>query len=46
MAIRRAALERIGPFDVSLEHGGDEQEWQERLAGEPSARLICGRLPH
>jgi GT2 family glycosyltransferase len=31
MAIRRAALERIGPFDVSLEHGGDEQEWQERL---------------
>ncbi len=32
MAIRRSALERIGPFDVSLEHGGDEQEWQERLA--------------
>jgi Glycosyl transferase family 2 len=31
MAIRRAALERVGPFDVSLEHGGDEQEWQERL---------------
>jgi GT2 family glycosyltransferase len=31
MAIRRNALERIGPFDVSLEHGGDEQEWQERL---------------
>jgi hypothetical protein len=34
MAIRRSALERVGPFDVSLEHGGDEQEWQERLAGE------------
>jgi hypothetical protein len=33
MAIRRAALDRVGPFDVSLEHGGDEQEWQERLAG-------------
>jgi GT2 family glycosyltransferase len=32
MAIRRGALERVGPFDVSLEHGGDEQEWQERLA--------------
>jgi hypothetical protein len=34
MAIRRAALERVGPFDVSLEHGGDEQEWQERLRAE------------
>ena len=34
MAIRRAALERSGPFDVSLEHGGDEQELQERLGGE------------
>ncbi len=31
MTIRRSALERIGPFDVELEHGGDEQEWQERL---------------
>ncbi len=31
MAIRRSALERIGPFDVTLEHGGDEQEWQDRL---------------
>jgi hypothetical protein len=31
MAIRRRALERVGPFDVSLEHGGDEQEWQDRL---------------
>jgi GT2 family glycosyltransferase len=37
MTIRRAALEHIGPFDVSLEHGGDEQEWQERLRSEPSA---------
>jgi hypothetical protein len=32
MAIRRSAFERVGPFDVSLEHGGDEQEWQDRLA--------------
>lgn len=32
MAIRRTALERVGPFDVSIAHGGDEQEWQERLA--------------
>ncbi len=31
MAIRRSALERVGPFDVTLEHGGDEQEWQDRL---------------
>jgi GT2 family glycosyltransferase len=31
MAIRRSALERVGAFDESLEHGGDEQEWQDRL---------------
>jgi GT2 family glycosyltransferase len=31
MAVRRRALERIGPFDETLEHGGDEQEWQDRL---------------
>jgi GT2 family glycosyltransferase len=47
MAIRRRALERIGPFDTSLEYGGDEQEWQERLAsaapppnGHPSVGLV------
>jgi GT2 family glycosyltransferase len=41
MTIRRAALERVGPFDVSLEHGGDEQEWQDRLrAEEPGARVL------
>ncbi len=41
MAIRREALERVGPFDVSLEHGGDEQEWQERLrADTPGARVL------
>jgi GT2 family glycosyltransferase len=32
MAIRRRAFDRVGPFDVAIEHGGDEQEWQERLA--------------
>ena len=32
MAIRRSALELVGPFDVSLEHGGDEQDWQDRLS--------------
>jgi GT2 family glycosyltransferase len=41
MAIRRAALRRVGPFDTSLEHGGDEQEWQERLrADNPQARIV------
>jgi GT2 family glycosyltransferase len=41
MAIRRSALERVGPFDVSLEHGGDEQEWQERLRAQtPGARVL------
>ncbi len=41
MAIRRGALERVGTFDVTLEHGGDEQEWQDRLrAREPGARVL------
>ncbi|HLH13798.1 MAG TPA: glycosyltransferase [Solirubrobacteraceae bacterium] len=41
MAIRRSALERVGPFDVTLEDGGDEQEWQERLrAGSPGASVL------
>ncbi len=40
MAIRRSALQRIGPFEEALEHGGDEQEWQERLRSrEPQARV-------
>jgi GT2 family glycosyltransferase len=41
MAIRRSALQRVGPFDVSLEHGGDEQEWQERLRSQtPHAYVL------
>ncbi|HEY2397759.1 MAG TPA: glycosyltransferase family A protein [Solirubrobacteraceae bacterium] len=41
MAIRRSALERVGCFDVTLEHGGDEQEWQDRLrASSPEARVL------
>src|SRR5581483_2699112 len=33
-------LERVGPFDVSLAGGGDEQEWQERLRrADPGARV-------
>jgi len=40
MAIRRSALERVGPFDVSLEHGGDEQEWQDRLAASSTGCVL------
>lgn len=40
MALRRSAFERVGPFDVSLEHGGDEQEWQERLAGDGEQGIL------
>ncbi|MGO9488766.1 MAG: glycosyltransferase family 2 protein [Solirubrobacteraceae bacterium] len=41
MAIRRSALERVGPFDETLQEGGDEQEWQERaLAGRPGAPAL------
>jgi GT2 family glycosyltransferase len=42
MAIRHSALERVGPFDVSLAHGGDEQEWQDRLiaASGGTARVL------
>ena len=46
MAIRRSALDRVGPFDVSLQHGGDEQEWQDRLAAAagPAATSRTGGL--
>jgi Glycosyl transferase family 2 len=41
MTIRRSALERVGQFEISLEHAGDEQEWQDRLrAEEPNARVL------
>ncbi len=41
MAIRRSALERVGPFDATLEDGGDEQEWQERLRAQtPTATVL------
>jgi GT2 family glycosyltransferase len=41
MMIRRTALQRIGAFEESLQHGGDEQEWQERLRErEPGARVL------
>lgn len=30
MAVRRSALQRVGPFDESLAGAGDEEEWQHR----------------
>ncbi len=41
MTIRRSALERVGPFEVALEHGGDEQEWQDRLRAEEPVPGFC-----
>jgi GT2 family glycosyltransferase len=50
MAVRRSALEQVGPFDVSLENGGDEQEWQDRLAqiwgGMPILYVAAAGLDH
>jgi GT2 family glycosyltransferase len=41
MTIRRTALQRVGPFEVSLEHAGDEQEWQERMRAQaPGGRVL------
>ncbi|MCW3031912.1 MAG: hypothetical protein QOK19_2540 [Solirubrobacteraceae bacterium] len=43
MAIRRTALQTVGPFDESLDGGGDEQDWQERAAaGSPPQALYVG----
>jgi GT2 family glycosyltransferase len=49
MAIRRSALERVGPFDVSLEQGGDEQDWQERhrrAGGAPARYVAAASVDH
>jgi GT2 family glycosyltransferase len=41
MTIRRSALRRVGPFEIALEYGGDEQEWQDRLRRDtPGARVL------
>jgi GT2 family glycosyltransferase len=43
MAVRRAALQRVGPFDERRELGGDEEEWQARVtAGNLRIRYIAG----
>jgi GT2 family glycosyltransferase len=41
MTIRRSALQGVGPFEVALQYGGDEQEWQDRLRRyKPGARVL------
>jgi GT2 family glycosyltransferase len=43
MAVRRGALQRVGPFDEARELYGDEQEWQARLkAGGGRIRYVAG----
>src|SRR3954452_5431744 len=39
MAIRRAAVERVGRFDEGRELYGDEQEWQDRLRASARPRI-------
>jgi GT2 family glycosyltransferase len=48
MAVRRSALERVGPFDESLGLYGDEQEWQARLhaAGGRIRYIAAAALEH
>lgn len=45
MAVRRAALQRVGPFDPAIGGGGDEQEWQERAQRSgPAPLYVAGAL--
>jgi GT2 family glycosyltransferase len=48
MAIRRAALERVGLFDAGLEIYGDEEEWQRRHlhAGGRTRYVAAAGLDH
>ena len=48
MAVRRRALERVGPFDAGLPTGGDEEEWLRRLraAGGAVVYLSAAGLVH
>jgi glycosyltransferase involved in cell wall biosynthesis len=49
LAIRRAALERVGPFDEAIDVGaGDEEEWQERYraAGGQIRYVAAAGLDH
>ena len=43
MAVRRSAVERVGPFDEARELYGDEQEWQARVkAAGGRIRYVAG----
>ncbi len=48
MALRTAALRRVGPFDASLEIYGDEEEWQRRhrAAGGRVRYIAAAGLDH
>ncbi|MBI5105976.1 MAG: glycosyltransferase [Solirubrobacterales bacterium] len=48
MAVRRSALERVGPFDEARELYGDEQEWQARwkTAGGRIRYVAAAALDH
>jgi GT2 family glycosyltransferase len=48
LAIRRAALERIGPFEASLDLYGDEEDWQRRhrAAGGRGRYVAAAGLDH
>ena len=48
LAVRRAAVQRAGPFDASLDLYGDEEEWQERVhaAGGRVRYLAAAGLDH
>ena len=43
MALRRAAIDRVGMFDPALSGGGDEEEWQRRwIASGGRIRYVAG----
>jgi GT2 family glycosyltransferase len=48
MALRRGALERVGPFDEALGGAGDEEDWQRRLraAGGRIAYVAAAGVDH
>jgi GT2 family glycosyltransferase len=48
MAVRRSAFERVGEFDATLPHFGEEEEWLRRLntAGGRVVYLAAAGLDH
>jgi glycosyltransferase involved in cell wall biosynthesis len=47
MAIRRRAIERVGPFDEGLQGRGEEEEWERRYtAGGGAIRYLAAGLDH